>query len=160
MDAIYPTVIAVALGRSAPALDSAEYAQWELLIEDALMLIERRRAKVAPDLTLDEQILRYVVREAVIAHLRRPDDATQVSTTADDTTTMRTYQSGTGRVSIKDEWWELLGLTAEGGQAFDVDTVPCRTAHVPWCSLLLGAAYCSCGVDIAGAPIYETGDWL
>ena len=27
--------------------------------------------------------------------------------------------------------------------------------HRPWCSLMLGATYCSCGADIAGEPIYE-----
>lgn len=27
--------------------------------------------------------------------------------------------------------------------------------HRPWCSLAFGAAYCSCGVDIASEPIYE-----
>ncbi|WP_406714724.1 Gp19/Gp15/Gp42 family protein [Trueperella pyogenes] len=27
--------------------------------------------------------------------------------------------------------------------------------HRPWCSLMFGAKYCSCGVDIAGQPIFE-----
>lgn len=31
----------------------------------------------------------------------------------------------------------------------------CATIHLAWCSLSLGAAYCSCGADIAGEPIYE-----
>ncbi|WP_300345496.1 hypothetical protein [Nesterenkonia sp.] len=30
-----------------------------------------------------------------------------------------------------------------------------RPQHRPWCSLAFGAAYCSCGADIAGEPIYE-----
>jgi hypothetical protein len=29
--------------------------------------------------------------------------------------------------------------------------------HLPWCSLNMGATYCSCGADIAGEPIYEAG---
>lgn len=29
------------------------------------------------------------------------------------------------------------------------------TVHRPWCNLNFGAAYCSCGADIAGEPIYE-----
>lgn len=29
--------------------------------------------------------------------------------------------------------------------------------HRPWCNLNFGATYCSCGVDIAGVPIYEAG---
>jgi hypothetical protein len=27
--------------------------------------------------------------------------------------------------------------------------------HLPWCNLTFGATYCSCGVDIAGVPIFE-----
>ncbi len=42
-----------------------------------------------------------------------------------------------------------------GRQAFSIDTAPSSSAHLPWCSLMLGANYCSCGVDIAGEPIYE-----
>lgn len=40
--------------------------------------------------------------------------------------------------------------------AFSVDTAPSLSGlHIPWCSLNLGATYCSCGADIAGYPIYE-----
>jgi hypothetical protein len=45
----------------------------------------------------------------------------------------------------------------EGSGAFSVVSAPGGSAHLPWCSLLMGAAYCSCGVDIAGEPIYELG---
>lgn len=31
------------------------------------------------------------------------------------------------------------------------------TAHRPWCNTNFGATYCSCGLDIAGRPIYEEG---
>lgn len=48
--------------------------------------------------------------------------------------------------------------SAGGGRAFTVDMTPAGTAHLPWCSLMLGALYCSCGADIAGRPIYELGD--
>ena len=44
-----------------------------------------------------------------------------------------------------------------GRQAFSIDTAPAYSAHLPWCSLSMGATYCSCGVDIAGVPIYELG---
>ena len=44
-----------------------------------------------------------------------------------------------------------------GRQAFSIDTAPAYSAHLPWCSLSMGATYCSCGVDIAGEPIYELG---
>ena len=31
------------------------------------------------------------------------------------------------------------------------------TPHRPWCNSNFGATYCSCGLDIAGEPIYEEG---
>lgn len=40
--------------------------------------------------------------------------------------------------------------------AYSVDTVACGTYHSQFCSLYFGGV-CSCGADIAGAPIYETG---
>ncbi|QCB93303.1 hypothetical protein [Cellulomonas shaoxiangyii] len=54
---------------------------------------------------------------------------------------------------------QLQGLCSSGekGHAFAVDTVGSGCAHLPWCSLAFGATYCSCGVDIAGEPIYEVG---
>lgn len=40
---------------------------------------------------------------------------------------------------------------------FSIDTAPSvSSTHLAWCNLNFGASYCSCGVDIAGYPIYET----
>lgn len=54
---------------------------------------------------------------------------------------------------------QLLALckkVGEGGRlAFSVDSAPSVARHLPWCNLMFGAAYCSCGVDIAGRPIFE-----
>ena len=44
-----------------------------------------------------------------------------------------------------------------GRQAFSIDTAPSYSGHLPWCDLMLGGTTCSCGVDIAGTPIYELG---
>jgi hypothetical protein len=54
---------------------------------------------------------------------------------------------------------QLQGLCSSGdsSKAFAVDTVGGCSAHLPWCSLMFGATYCSCGVDIAGEPIFEVG---
>lgn len=59
---------------------------------------------------------------------------------------------------------EIQGLQAicssgpVGRKAFSIDTAPSGgSAHLPWCNLMFGAAYCSCGVDIAGEPIFEVG---
>jgi hypothetical protein len=94
----------------------------------------------------------------VTSHVRRPDNATQVTVSVDDGSTSKTYRSGRGRVEIVDEWWSLLGLTPPTGGAFSVDMVGSSSLHLPWCSLNFGALYCSCGVDIAGVPIFELGD--
>ena len=158
--AVTPGMIAVALGVAAPESDSSTFAQWSMWIADAEMLIDARREALSVVGPLDEAKLDYVVREAVAAHARRPDDATQVSTSVDDGSVSRTYRSGGGRVSIRDDWWTLLGLTAGSG-AFAVDTVGTTglSAHPPFCDLYFGGTTCSCGVALAGYPIYSPGGW-
>lgn len=42
-----------------------------------------------------------------------------------------------------------------GGKAFSVTQISTESVHLGWCAYSLGANYCSCGADIAGAPIYE-----
>lgn len=47
------------------------------------------------------------------------------------------------------------------GKAFSVDVGPrCGANHQPWCSLVLGAAFCSCGADLTAGeyPLYEGGE--
>jgi hypothetical protein len=54
----------------------------------------------------------------------------------------------------KDERKALGG----GGKAFSVDVAGCRdhAHHRPWCSLRMGAVYCSCGADLTGGePLWE-----
>jgi hypothetical protein len=90
--------IETALGRS---LTVAEQAQATLWIADALLLIGARLGDTAE---LDQDVLDYVVREAVVARFRNPDG--YQSETIDD----YTYRHGTEtrRVTILDEWWDLL----------------------------------------------------
>lgn len=153
--------VAVALGRTAPSVGTPEGMQWEMWIADALMLISARLVGTEPGQVatlgdLNQPKLDYVVREAVAAQVRRPDDATQVAISVDDGSVSKTYRTAAGRVEIRDEWWDLLSPTSgESGKAFSIDTAGCGTIHLPWCSLNFGATYCSCGVDIAGYPIYE-----
>lgn len=150
---VTPETIAVALGRTAPVINSPEYAQWEMWIDDALLLIEARLGDVDD---LDQAKLDYVVREAVVSHVRKPDDATQVEIAVDDARSSRTYRTSRGRVTILDEWWDLLAPTTSASGAFSIRPSGCGSDHLPWCSLMMGANYCSCGVDIAGFPIFET----
>lgn len=153
--AVTPQNIAVALGRTTPAPDSAEFAQWSMWIGDARMLIA---AKLGDLDDLDQDALDYVVREAVAAQVRRPDDATQVAVSVDDGQVSRTYRTGAGRVTIRDEWWELLSPNSASRGAFSITPYRYGSSHLPWCSLMFGANYCSCGVDLAGYPIFELAD--
>lgn len=160
---VIPDDIAIALGRTTPDEDSPEYAQWEMWISDALMLIAARlvgesTGQVASLDDLDQDKLDYVVREAVVSHVRKPDDATQVEIAIDDARSSRTYRSSKGRVTIIDDWWDLLSPTDSTAGAFSIFPSRGCSAHLPWCSFSMGALYCSCGVDIAGHPIYELGD--
>jgi hypothetical protein len=160
--AMTPENVAVALGRTAPAADSAEFLQWDMWISDALMLIEARLGDLAE---LDAGRLDYVVREAVVAQVRRPDDATQVEVRVDDGSVGRTYRSSAGRVTIRDEWWDLLSPDDSTRGAFSIRPYGSGTCHAEICSantyvdtngaIIFGGAYCSCGADIAGYPLYE-----
>jgi len=126
---ITPADIAVELGRPAPPAPTA--AQWQQWIDDAMFLIDRRVVATGVTDPLDQQAVDYVVRHAVAAQVRRPDDATQVTVAVDDGSTSRLYRSGAGRVTILDEWWDLLGLGATtSGRAFEVDTMPADAAGV------------------------------
>lgn len=146
--------VATALGRAIPS--GAEAAQWEMWIGDAVLLITAEATRRGATFSaLDQSIVDYVVREAVVAQVKRPDDATTVDIAVDDGREARTYKSGRGRVTILTEWWDLLFPTASKSKAFAIDSVPNATVHLDWCALSLGATYCSCGADIAGTPIYE-----
>lgn len=147
---VTPSVIQVALGRDSHT--PAEADQWSMWIADARLLIEARLGDLDE---LDQAKLDYVVREAVVSHVRHPDDATQVSVSIDDGASARTYRSGKGRIVILDEWWTLLS-PATDASAFSIDTAPgLGSAHAPWCHLMFGSAVCSCGVSLAGWPMYE-----
>jgi hypothetical protein len=154
--AVTSAMIAVALGQAAPESGSVTDLQWQMWVADAEMLIEARRIALDAD-PIDTTKLDYVVREAVVAQVKRPDDATQVTISVDDGSASKTYRSGKGRVSILDEWWTLLGLTEPSG-AFSLDMASTYSTHLAWCSLNFAANYCSCGVDIAGYPIFEGGE--
>ncbi|HET8556188.1 MAG TPA: hypothetical protein VFL58_02640 [Gaiellaceae bacterium] len=147
-------MIAVALGVAAPQSGSVTEQQWQMWIDEALMLIEIRKDELGRTDAIDEARLDYVVRQAVVAQAKRPDDSTQVTIRVDDASTSKSYRSGKGRVTILDEWWALLGLSPTGGQAFAIDTLSAGSTHAPWCSLAFGANYCDCGADIAGFPLY------
>lgn len=98
--------VEVSLGR--PITDAAEVAQVTQWLTDAELLITARLGNIT---LLDQAVLAYVEREAVILKMRNPDG--YQSETIDD----YTYRHGEsrGRVSILDEWWDML--TPDGASA-------------------------------------------
>ena len=91
--------VETSLGR--PITDAAEIAQVTQWLEDAELLIRSRLGDVS---LLDQDVVAYVEREAVISKMRNPEG--YQSETIDD----YTYRHGDtrGRVSILDEWWVML----------------------------------------------------
>lgn len=154
--AVTPDMLAVALGQAAPSGLIAE--QWQMWIDDAYMLVADRVAKINPADEPSEAKVDYVVREAVVGHIKKPDDATQVTISVDDGSSSRTYQSSKGRVDVS-TWWDFLGLNEPSTGAYAIDMLGASTVHLAWCSSVFGANFCSCGADIAGRPIYEGADW-
>lgn len=97
--------IETALGRALTSTESDQADQW---IGDALLLIEVRLGDPAE---LNQAAVDYVVREAVTARFRNPEG--YQSETIDD----YTYRHGneTRRVTILDEWWDLLSPAVASG---------------------------------------------
>ena len=97
--------IETALGRTLTSEEHAQAVQW---VDDALMLVEARLGDPA---ALNQSRLDFVVREAVTARFRNPEGFQSES--IDD----YTYRHGseTRRVTILDEWWDLLSPTTTSG---------------------------------------------
>ena len=128
-------------------------AAWIL---DAEFLIEQR----VPISSLDSSKLLavdYVVMQAVMAVAEAPKPGVvQETVTVDEASISERFSRTPRRVTILPGWWTMLGVGS--GRAFTINMAPGdHSGHLPWCSLSMGAAYCSCGVDIAGVPIYEGG---
>jgi hypothetical protein len=103
------TDVETSLGRTLTGSEQAQVYQW---IGDAELLIGARLGDIA---LLDQPTLAYVVREAVVSRTRNPDG--MQSETIDD----YTYRlpAETRRVTILDEWWNLLDPQTGSG-AFSV----------------------------------------
>lgn len=127
--------IADELSRPTPDQGSAEARRWSMWVDDAYAAIERRADRLQVDLdTIPDTDVDRVVRKAVAAHVRRPDDATQVTKNVDDGGVTRIYQSARGEVTITDRWWSDLGL-ADDASVFSVQmtgTPDTRFYPEPW----------------------------
>lgn len=105
-----PEDVATTLGRS--SVTSLEFAQWAMWIDGARLLIRNRLGDLS---ALDQDVLDYVVVEAVALRAKRPDAASQMTVSVDDASVTKRYESGTGQIQILDEWWELLRPSESSG---------------------------------------------
>lgn len=95
------TVVETAIGR--PISDSDEQNQVEQWIADVEMLIAARLGVVS---ALDQTLLAYVEREAVVARMRYREDRNSQRSTASDDDTDTGYEHYFLRVLAP--WWALL----------------------------------------------------
>ncbi len=72
------------------------------------------------------------------------------STTVDTTVTRRGMFWPAEIVSL-----QSICSDGNSGKAFSIDRVSATGVHADVCSINMGAAYCSCGADIAGFPLWE-----
>ncbi len=107
----------------------------------------RREAKVAA--------VKGILRGAILRWNEAGTGVTQVQAAGPFSQTLQ-YQ-GRRAMFWPTEITDLQKICAgPKAKAFALDTAPGGySAHPPWCSLMFGATYCSCGVSIAGEPIYE-----
>ena len=143
--------VATSLQRSAPAADSPEGLAWQMWLDDAELQIRVRYPDLA---TLDQGVLALVERWAVEAKIKNPDPVSTRQVSFDDGSESSTFTRSSGTVEILPEWWQMLG-GQKTRKAFAIDTLGTYSGHLPWCALMFAAAYCSCGLDIAGEPIFE-----
>lgn len=129
----------------------------QAMIDDALALA----ARVAPcinDTAFEyDDAAKAILRGAILRWNEAGTGAVQSESWGPYSQTIDTTRQRRGMFwpSEITQLQELCADGSEAAEAFDVDTVPAVSGHLPWCSLAFGAAYCSCGTDIAGTPIYE-----
>lgn len=135
----------------------------ELMIDGA----NAKAARVAPCLvSYDPAPSPYQLAEAKLVLIGAIKRWTEAGSGAVSTQTAGPFSMGvdtrqrTGYHLWPSEITDLQAICSTGPtgrQAFSIDTAPAYASHLPWCSLSMGANYCSCGTDIAGYPIYEVG---
>ena len=132
-------------------------AKAEAMISDAVAMA----ALVAPCILTDtfEQhgAARAIIRGAILRWNDAGSGAAQQVQSGPFGMTVDTRQNRRG-MFWPSEIQELQRLCITDGNtsgAFSVDTAaPFSSAHADECSLRFGALYCSCGVDIAGVPLF------
>lgn len=111
--------VATELARSTPTSPVSE--QWQSWIDRAYRLVSGRLGATAYA-ELDPATLDDVVLVAVAEHVRawRESTARRSTTTIDDGTVSREYDSPVGLLEIPDSLWALLDPTVGDGGAFSI----------------------------------------
>lgn len=129
----------------------------ETLLEDAsqfILDVYPSAAGVSP--STRRRVVCSVVRRAMQSDQSDMGGMASVSMTAGPYTTQQTAANPTGDFFLTKQ--EKLALGGGGRQkAFGVQVATtCAVTHQPWCSLMFGANYCSCGADLTGdEPLWE-----
>lgn len=97
---------------------------------------------------------RAVVREADSGTgAKIQETAGQYSYTVDS----RTARSTSFLTEEEEALLQGIVGTTRGNTVFSLDVTPTLSTseHLPWCDLMFGGTVCTCGVAIAGYPLYE-----
>lgn len=153
------------LGARLPGgIPTGDEARAQAALDDASALIRSIAGKTwTTDGALDDDVPDIILTIAVSAARRsfvNPSGVTQEGETAGPFNRNVSYANASSDVYLtKAEKSQVLDAAADagdGGGAFSIDTAPCISDnHSLLCTLRFGGAYCSCGVDIAGYPLYE-----
>lgn len=127
---VTPADIAKTLEQDAPDSGSNTFKAWTQWITDALTVIGARLGDLN---AVDQAVLDFVVREAVAEKVRNPEGVKQTTVAIDDGSVSRTHTSGTGHITIYDEWWAMLTPTkVDDRGAFTIRPGGNRPRS-PWC---------------------------
>lgn len=144
-------------------LTASELATATVLLGDASAMIRAEfpdtDERIAADpQTLDPDVPRMVacamVKRAMLAGVDSPA-ASSVQQAAGPFSQTTSFVNPTGDLYIATGERRMLRTSVQ--KAFTVRMTDPAPLHLPWCTSMFGALYCSCGVDIAGTPIFEGG---
>lgn len=138
-----------------PDMPPGSDAHAEVLLEDASQFIlDVVPAAANASEATRRRIVCAVVRRAIEAESQPAGVDQYTATTGPFSTTYKPSSSGGGFYLTKQE---KAALGSGEQKAFGVQIAGGPGAcHRPWCSLMFGANYCSCGADLTGGePLWE-----
>lgn len=103
----YATPADIRLNIGNTSVSDENIAYW---IDTAELIIENRLGELS---ALDARTLKFVIVEAVSEKAKNPEGNTQISVSADGVSESKTITRASGRVEIRDEWWQMLAPTSK-----------------------------------------------